>query len=320
MSKIIKSQTIVEAIQSYDFMPSQFRSMILDLIEQNEYDEPKTEIEMVADFRKAMNQNNMSLLDAKFVKSEDIFPFLSMLFEEFLELVQACGRKNIIDITALMETTVNDLNERMPNALENYEEEIFFDEVQDAITDMKYHLANLSLTTGLHEIDQEAFAIVHANNMTKVTTDPSQLNDIEEKYKVKASREPSGIPNHFVYKCEHDPAGKVPRGKVLKPIGYKAVNLGNFLREKLKASLPILLVLFLFSCSGCSKTELMTNDCASPFCVAEKENTIVHTYNFNERRFDPNIYSTEAEATSFYEELLKNEFRIKHDRVYCTCN
>ena len=295
-------------------VPSMVQSLVLDVLEKFDF---RSETEKVAEFRTMMNQPNIALVSSNTVSDEDVYPILAMLFEEYMELVRACGTENLICMLAIMQATCKEIYDEMP-AKKDYENEIKLDEIMDAIVDMRYHLANLSLSTGLHEIEAEAFNIVHDNNMTKATQDPNQLEDIQEKYKVTASREKAGVQDFYVYKCEHDPKGIIPRGKVLKPIDYISVNLGKFIREAIKSALPILLILVMF---GCEKPviEVTEKVCTTFSCDAELDGEVIHHYHFTEKQLPHRITSVEM-ATEKYNHLLQNVWTFGQDTAYCYCD
>jgi len=294
-------------------VPSMVQSLVLDVLEKFDF---RSETEKVAEFRTMMNQPNIALVSSNTVTDEDVYPFLAMLFEEYMELVNACGDANKVKVQMLLWDAHE--NQVYPTAVEDNDNEVKLDEVIDAIVDMRYHLANLSLSTGLHEIEAEAFNIVHDNNMTKATKDPTQLFEIEAKYNVTASREKAGVPGFYVYKCEHDPKGIIPRGKVLKPINYVSVNLGKFIREAIKAALPILLILVMF---GCEKPVIEATEkvCTTFSCNAELDGQVIHTYHFTEKQLPHKITSVEM-ATEKYNHLLQNVWTFGQDTSYCYCD
>ena len=73
-------------------------------------------------------------------------------------------------------------------------------EILDACVDMLYILAGTINSNGLQELIEPAFNLVHLNNMTKVGSDGKVLRD--------------------------------PNGKILKPEGFKPVNLKQLFKDK----------------------------------------------------------------------------------------
>jgi predicted HAD superfamily Cof-like phosphohydrolase len=73
-------------------------------------------------------------------------------------------------------------------------------EILDACVDMLYILAGTINSNGLQELIEPAFNLVHLNNMTKVGPDGKVLRD--------------------------------PNGKILKPEGFKPVNLKQLFKDK----------------------------------------------------------------------------------------
>ena len=312
MEKELQSK-ILESLNEAQ-IPLLVQSLVLDVLEKFDF---KSESEKVAEFRTMMNQPNIALVSSNTVTDEDVYPFIAMLFEEFMELVSASGDANKVKVQMLLW----DAHEKQiyPTAVEDNIDDIKLDEIMDAIVDMRYHLANLSLSTGLHEIEHEAFDIVHTNNMTKATKDFSQLEEIQEKYKVTASREKAGVQGFYVYKCENDPKGIIPRGKVLKPIDYVAVNLGKFIREKLKTVLPVIFVLCFFGCEKVEIVEATEKTCNGYYCTANLGGQVVHDYSFTERCLDPNLVVSIPDAMEQYKHLLQDIYRIEYDSIACNC-
>ena len=72
-------------------------------------------------------------------------------------------------------------------------------EILDACVDMLYILAGTINSNGLQELIEHGFNLVHANNMTKVGSDGKVLRD--------------------------------PNGKILKPEGFKPVDLKQLFKQ-----------------------------------------------------------------------------------------
>ena len=72
-------------------------------------------------------------------------------------------------------------------------------EILDACVDMLYILSGTINSNGLQELIEPAFNLVHANNMTKVGSDGKVLRD--------------------------------PNGKILKPEGFKPVDLKQLFKQ-----------------------------------------------------------------------------------------
>ena len=73
-------------------------------------------------------------------------------------------------------------------------------EILDACVDMLYILAGTINSNGLQELIEHGFNLVHLNNMTKVGSDGKVLRN--------------------------------PNGKILKPEGFKPVNLKQLFKDK----------------------------------------------------------------------------------------
>ena len=164
-----------------------------------------------------------------FSNKEDVYLRLKLIAEEFFELVDACGmirhyglRQYIADNIfpgLKFEMAKEEIKEANPI------------EVLDALVDLRYVLDGATFAFGLDNEFVKGFNIVHNNNMSKMLLSPEEA-DIHAKYykdqqgvDVLIEERPYGNKIAYVLICKHDPKDRWSKGKVLKPFGFKPVNL-----------------------------------------------------------------------------------------------
>ena len=102
----------------------------------------------------------------------------------------------------------------------------------DALVDIQYILDGTTIAFGMQTIFSAAFTAVHENNMSKLckTADEAQatIDFYMETKDIRCFYEetPNG---NYVVKCDIDPKGVVPHGKIMKQKNYKPVKLSKFI-------------------------------------------------------------------------------------------
>ena len=141
---------------------------------------------------------------------------IKLLFEELQELAVASDVQGTFG-----ELCTKALNEEFDENETGYQDGDVVDKVEelDAITDIQYVLDGKKLTSGLHTITEEAFNLVHANNMKKAHTSLEHM--LETIHTNKWST--------FDYSKKENPDGTVllfnADGKLTKPHDHKKVDL-----------------------------------------------------------------------------------------------
>jgi len=107
-------------------------------------------------------------------------------------------------------------------------------ETLDALIDIRYVLDGAILAFGLGAQFAVGFEIVHENNMTKIPTDPEVAEKTLEKYNAMGivvgfdKRRVDGIAYYPCIVVESSD-NNYPKGKLVKPIGYRKVSLAKAL-------------------------------------------------------------------------------------------
>lgn len=118
----------------------------------------------VKEFHKLFEQPIISIHE---IESRDTRQLrIKLLFEELTELAEAS------DVMRTFCNLCTKVLKQKNDYYENDGDKVNFVEELDAICDIQYVLDGKKLTSGLHEVFDEAFDIVHNNNMTKAHTSP----------------------------------------------------------------------------------------------------------------------------------------------------
>lgn len=154
-----------------------------------------------------------------------------LMWEELVELSEAIGG----DASTILAAEANKLWEKstkdkpirsFPNIVE----------VMDALLDLRYFIAGTVLEAGLHEYEEDCFNVIHQNNMTKYTTEPIKalesvnrlVEDKQVPVVVRQRKHPKLNRQVLVLYCGATANG-IPKGKVLKPVTYKKVEISDIL-------------------------------------------------------------------------------------------
>lgn len=142
---------------------------------------------------------------------------IKLLFEEVAELAEAG------DVQATMEAVCHKYIS--DSASDNGQPNVDGDNVNrieelDALCDIQYVLDGKKLTSGLHEVFEEGFDLIHANNMNKAHKD-----DAHAKYTAEL--------NSMVGWSTKEKDGKFllfnSSGKLIKPYDHKKVTLNHLI-------------------------------------------------------------------------------------------
>lgn len=189
------------------------------------------DIKQVKHFMKAANQQVLEKIpaDAHYTKEfyDTIILRIRLLFEELKELATACGRKGTDVFAVLCQSfLMNEIDyivQEQKGTIYQYNWNPT--EVLDALIDLRYVLNGAVLSLGFEEIFDEAFEIVHANNMTKFVTSQAEIDETIAAYELK--NDPitieQNVPGLFACKDKY--------GKLRKPVGYRNVKLDSIVSK-----------------------------------------------------------------------------------------
>jgi predicted HAD superfamily Cof-like phosphohydrolase len=185
----------------------------------------QTSMKKVGDFVQVMNHAIGSPTEPHLITERAMMFRLSLIVEELCELAHACGpnvRQQFVDY-------VTDRFDNLPPK-ENYD----IVEVLDALVDLQYVLDGTTIMFGLAGIWPQAFDLVHANNMAKLTDNfdvAMETVDMYAKKGIHTQIEEQDIldidkeKTYYRIVCTHDDNGNVKPGKILKPKNFEKVPL-----------------------------------------------------------------------------------------------
>lgn len=136
---------------------------------------------------------------------------IKLLFEEIKELAEASDVQKTFK--SLCEKETDDITIHHDGDNVNKVEEL------DALCDIQYVLDGKKLTSGLYEVFEEGFNIVHSNNMTKAHRDEEHVKESSEKLGIHLEC----INRNGVYIAVN------PDGKLTKPWDHKKVSLNHLI-------------------------------------------------------------------------------------------
>jgi predicted HAD superfamily Cof-like phosphohydrolase len=174
----------------------------------------KTTTEKVTEFHQLFEHPIGKLNEAEPLKIRQLR--IKLLFEELQELAEAGDVMGTFVSLCNQTADLENLNKVDGDNVNKVEE-------LDAITDIQYVLDGKKLTSGLHEVTDQAFDLVHSNNMQKAHT-----SDEHAEATINALNDGE---NYVV----ENRNGKVllfnSSGKVIKPYNHKKVDLSTLLNK-----------------------------------------------------------------------------------------
>lgn len=144
---------------------------------------------------------------------------VKLLFEELVELAEAGDVKE-----TMVKLCEKHLSESYPDngqPLMDGDNVNLIEEL-DAISDLQYVLDGKKITSGLFLVTDEAFELVHENNMSKAHRDRLHVND---------TCRVSGITKFNVFEKDGKFLLYNESGKLIKPHDHKKVDLSNLVPE-----------------------------------------------------------------------------------------
>lgn len=124
----------------------------------------KKTVDLVRDFHTLFEQPVISINEVESRATRQLR--IKLLFEELAELAEASDVMGTLLKLCLKIIEKQNARPLLDGDSVNFVEEL------DAMCDIQYVLDGKKLTSGLHEVFDQAFDIVHNNNMTKAHTSP----------------------------------------------------------------------------------------------------------------------------------------------------
>lgn len=155
-------------------------------------------------------------------EKSDINLRLKLIFEEFMELVEAFGTDNTNEFCTHMFETIETFKHNREFSVLHVGADLT--EIIDAYIDLQYVLSGSVISNGMHEIFDMGFEIVQTSNMSKLCNNKKQLDDTLEYYRqqgVKVGHRTNQY-GTVVFRLED--------GKILKNKYYTKANLGGLVR------------------------------------------------------------------------------------------
>lgn len=167
-----------------------------------------------------------------FTNKDDVFLRLKLVLEEVFELIEAAGFAHDTQLRQFIADKIfPGLKFELAKKLESKEASANPIEVLDALCDLRYVLDGAAVAFGLDTHFKAAFNLVHRNNMNKVLVTHDAAKEHAKQYWETEDVAVEIVPleyngkNVYLLKCIDDPKGRWATGKILKPFGFKSVNL-----------------------------------------------------------------------------------------------
>jgi len=203
----------------------------LDITVENDRLNNDSTLEDVKKFCVIMNGYTLKN-EPDFTNKDDVFLRLKLVLEEVFELIEAAGFAHDYYLRQFIADRIfPGLKFELAKKLESKEASANPVEVLDALCDLRYVLDGAAVAFGLDTRFKAAFNLVHRNNMNKIFIQHKDALVHALRYKEDEEVEVEIIPilykdkEVFVLKCLYDPKGRWANGKILKPFGFKSVNL-----------------------------------------------------------------------------------------------
>lgn len=148
---------------------------------------------------------------------------ISLMFEEFSEIVESCETPVIDHFRDLIITKEAQLFRKSKNLEIGVERNLV--EVLDGLADLQYVLSGTVVALDLEQIFDEAYLDVHQNNMSKTFTGYAEVDKyVKEKFPDVEEEDIEIIPTNGLYilKVKH---------KIIKPSNHKKVNLVKYFKN-----------------------------------------------------------------------------------------
>ena len=170
-------------------------------------------VSKVKEFHETFDHPVLKLKDAESLKLRQLR--IKLLFEELHELAEAGD---------VMNTFINlcfAVQRDLKGSYSDFDDTGIYDRVEelDALCDLQYVLDGKKLTSGLHEVFDEAFKLVHENNMGKAHRDDAH---VQETAKLKGEVLNTVKRNGLVIAIKDG-------GKIIKPHDHKKVSLSHLI-------------------------------------------------------------------------------------------
>lgn len=186
---------------------------------------------LVSEFNKAFNFPTRQIEEIEPLESRQLR--IKLLFEELEELAQAG------DVSKTFYELCNELTDKIDDIIYSSGEEHYIikdgnnvDKLEelDAIIDIQYLLEGKKLSSGLHEVCDEAFELVHGNNMDKMH------KSIEHAYKTVKQLDLANfrIETNYFECNKRQEIGYLlfnSNGKLTKPFDHKKVDLTQLFKK-----------------------------------------------------------------------------------------
>lgn len=142
---------------------------------------------------------------------------IKLLFEELRELAEAG------DVGATFHKLCSNSTEQDLAELDTLQDGDNVNQIEelDAITDIQYVLDGKKLTSGLYEVCDQAFDLIHENNMQKAHRNPLHVVETENKTGITLQC----IERNGVFIAQN------PDGKTIKPWDHKKVDLSILFKK-----------------------------------------------------------------------------------------
>lgn len=150
---------------------------------------------------------------------------VKLLFEELIELAEASDVKGtMFDLCSMYQTKIQpSIVFGFVEGVEQIEDGDNVDKLEelDAITDIQYVLDGKKLTSGLHTVTDEAFKLVHGNNMTKAHRSQEHCMETKIKNNIHGTIRQKGE-SFLLYNDDE---------KLTKPWDHKKVGLSHLVNK-----------------------------------------------------------------------------------------
>lgn len=202
-----KAEILPSAMSQYKYFRKKLTQIIISTMS-------KTTTMKVADFHKTFEHPINGITEIEPLKIRQLR--VKLLFEELAELAEA-GDVN----GTMMDLCHKYISDGLPENGEPVEDGDNVNKVEelDALCDIQYVLDGKKLTSGLHEVFDQAFDLVHQNNMNKAHTGPDHVQMTAGHLGIKLNTiERNGL---FLAMNED--------GKLIKPFDHKKVTLNHLI-------------------------------------------------------------------------------------------
>jgi len=181
-----------------------------------------TQLSNLVDFQKMVGQKDFN---RRIPTIEERKIRLRLKLEELTELAHAYGL--LESFSSMLKTQIEDVEDYIAPMDELVDTEIYNEvEVLDALIDIQYLTLGSIVTSGLQEIADKSFDLVHENNMTKAHYEIGEADRTVDYYQSQGR----GVDTELIEIGGRKIAVvKDSFGKILKPYNFKAVDLKQLL-------------------------------------------------------------------------------------------